>query len=261
MIVVNAGTQAGDFEWIRERVSATTSVENISEATGKLDLQGPRSPALLQSLLDEPLDGLKYFAFRENRFNGRSLLVSRTGYTGEIGFELYADPETTLSLWDACLEAGAVPAGLGARDTLRLEVGLPLYGHEMTAERNAVQSGFTNVIADDKDFIGAAAIRGAAGTGQRLIGCVLDGRRAAREGDRFCLENGDGIGVVTSGSFAPSLGQAVAMGYVDVEHCRAGLPVQIETARQALRGSLQETPFYKNGTVRMPLRAFLETAS
>ena len=261
MMVVNAGTQAGDFAWIREQVSDRTELRDVSQETGKIDLQGPDAPAMLANLLDDPIAGLKYFRFLENRLDEATVRVSRTGYTGEIGFELYASNATTLILWDRLLEAGATPAGLGARDTLRLEVGLPLYGHEMGTNRNAGESGFTSILSPDKNFVGCEAVRRHMDGGSVLTGVVLDGRRAAREGDVIQLVDGETVGEVTSGSFSPSLGRAIALGYVRREHVQPGQKVKVVTARQDLPGTLESTPLYKEGTARKSLKQFLEASS
>ena len=258
MMVVNAGTQAGDLAWIRDHLRAGTDVTDLSGETGKLDLQGPGAPAMLAGLLDVPFNGLKYFRFMDNTLEGEPVLVSRTGYTGEIGFELYASESMTLRLWDRLLEGGAQPAGLGARDTLRLEVGLPLYGHEMDVKRNAAESGFTSVLSSDKDFVGCESVRRVSPSSSSLMGVLLEGRRAAREGDVVQLAGGEAVGVVTSGSFAPSLGCAIALAYIRCAHADAGRAVEVVTARQVLSGKLVHTPFYRNGTVRKALINFLE---
>lgn len=258
MMVVNAGTQSNDLAWIKAHLSPQTQGLDVSDETGKLDVQGPHAPAILASLLDQPIAGLGYFRFKDNTFEGAPVCVSRTGYTGEIGFELYASCDTTKVLWQALVAAGVTPAGLGARDTLRLEVGLPLYGHEMTPDRNAAESGFTSVLSLDKEFIGCDAVRRHATCGSVLTGIVLEGRRAAREGDVITLQDGAPLGDVTSGSFAPSLGCAVALGYLPREHVQEGRPVQVKTSRQVLPGMLSSTSFYKQGTVRKPLKRFLE---
>lgn len=258
MMVVNAGTRAGDLTWIQDHLGAETQVHDCSEETGKLDLQGPGAPAMLAGLIDAPLRGLNYFRFLNTHVDGHAVLVSRTGYTGEIGFELYASVKATVKLWDRLLACGALPAGLGARDTLRLEAGLPLYGHEMNPNRNAAESGFTSVLSTDKEFVGCESVRRVSPSESLLTGIVLQGRQAAREGDVVQLSSGESVGVVTSGSFAPSLGCAVALAYVQRAQAGPGQDVEVVTSRQVLRGKLSRTPFYKNGTARKPIRMFLE---
>jgi len=257
MLVVNAGNRQKDLEWIESHASSETAVLDVSDVTAKLDLQGPASPGIAQHLLDKPVDKLCYFTFMSNAYHGRELLVSRTGYTGEIGFEIYVEPDLALDLWDLCLADGAVPAGLGARDTLRLEMGMPLYGHELNEERSAAESGFTRSIAPDKHFIGSNIVLDRGAHGAVLVGIALDGRGAAREGDSVHAEGKGKVGVVTSGSFAPSLGCAVALGYVETGHIGVGEQLTINGTRHILAGTVKELPFYRKGTARKAMATFL----
>ncbi len=256
MLVVNAGTQEGDFEWVASHASAGTTLRNISDETAKVDVQGPGAPGIVQRLMEQPIEGMRFYRFRHNRYGGSDVLLSRTGYTGEIGFEFYGAPELTCRFWDDCLDAGAVPAGLGARDTLRLEVGMPLYGHELSTGRNASCLGLARSISRTKQFIGAEAVRSGGSPAERLVGVAFEGRRTAREGDRIVDESGAELGVVTSGSFAPSLGHAVALGYVVAAAALPGVRVVVE-ARRPLAGEVVGTPFYRAGTARKALAGFL----
>ncbi len=258
MLVVNADTQDTDFQWIQSHLSADTRAEDISGRTGKLDIQGPGSPAIVARLMAEPVSALRFYRFMENTYRGHDVIVSRTGYTGEIGFEVYGSEEATLALWDDCMNAGVTPAGLGARDTLRLEMGMPLYGHELSVDRNAAQAGFTKAIASDKEFIGSEAVHDDAGREIVLAGLTLQDRRAAREGDAIQASSGEAIGSITSGSFAPSVGNAVALGYLKVDHAAEGSEVVIQTGRHALPATIMEPPFYRDATARAPMEAFLE---
>jgi aminomethyltransferase len=257
LLVVNAGTQDRDFEWMRARVSSATVLENRSSATAKIDIQGPESPRIMARLLERPPDGLRYYRFMTGRYGGVEVLVSRTGYTGEIGFELYTDAETARRFWRDAMALGAAPAGLGARDTLRLEVGLPLYGHELNEMRNAAESGFTKAIAADKDFVGSDRVLDPSARREMLSGMVFESRRAARNGDAIRDVDGREIGRVTSGSYAPSLGVAVALGYVWCAASVPGAPVRVRTDRGELNGKITALPFYPNGTARKPIRDFL----
>lgn len=253
LLVVNAGTREGDVVWLQEHVSSDTQVEDQSDATAKIDLQGPASPRILADMVDLPLAELRYFRFMRGIYHGEPFLVSRTGYTGEIGFEWYGPNALAETFWDAATTRGAVPAGLGARDTLRLEMGMPLYGHELGRGRNAAETGFAQ-IADDKLFIGAEAIRLHAGR-RRLVGLRLEGRRAAREGDAVLAE-GRKIGRITSGSFAPTLGVAVALAYVECESVRGEGGVTVQTHRAELPAQCVKLPFV-SGTAREPIAHFL----
>ena len=257
MIVVNAGTQDADFAWFLAHRSLDTELENRSDATAKLDIQGPGSAKIVNRLLADPIDALRFYRFMDNVCAGSKIIVSRTGYTGEIGFELYTNIDTAHRIWDDCLNAGVVPAGLGARDTLRLEIGMPLYGHELGEDRNAAESGFTSAIAVTKNFVGAPAVRDPARHRQALVGITLEGRRTARAGDSVRAANGALIGAVTSGSFAPTLGHAIALAYVDRTHATIGTAITIQTARDTLPGTLTKPPFYKSATARRPIAEFL----
>jgi aminomethyltransferase len=257
MLVVNAGTQQADFEWISAHLSDRTAGENISDETAKVDLQGPGSARIMQVLMTDSIADLKFYTFRHNRYEGEEVLVSRTGYTGELGFEFYGPAPLACRFWQDCMELGAVPAGLGARDTLRLEMGMPLYGHELGPGRNAAEAGFARAISEGKTFIGSDVVRDPALRTARLVGIEFEGRRAVRHGDVLIDEAGDEIGTVTSGSFAPSLGKAIALGYVVSTRAGTATPVAARTARQVLPGSLCALPFYKDATGRRPVADFL----
>ncbi|MBT3297088.1 MAG: glycine cleavage system aminomethyltransferase GcvT [Verrucomicrobia bacterium] len=250
MLVVNAGTQAGDAAWIRSHLGPTTRFTNRSDDTAKVDLQGPQAPQIVQALLGDAIVGLKYYRFVQTIYKGDPVLLSRTGYTGEVGVELYAAPDQAIAFWHEAMAAGAVPAGLGARDTLRLEAGMPLYGHELTTERHASESGFARALAQDKTYIGSTVVQDEAQRRQALIGLTFEGRRAAREGDLICDGHGREVGVVTSGSYGPSVGSAIALGYVDKTLTEVGTPLMVRTARSELSGVVSELPFWKEGTAR-----------
>jgi len=255
-MVVNAGTQDADFEWVKKNISPTTSFVNLSAETGKIDLQGPDSPQIITRLLKVPVAGLKYYQWMENSYHDNKVLISRTGYTGEIGFEIYLDKKRTIEFWNECLELGAKPAGLGARDTLRIEMGYPLYGHELNAARNAAESGFAKAISTAKRFIGSDVVHDGGNRRDLLCGIKLDGRRTARNGDTVNNLDGDAIGTVTSGSFSPSLSCAVALGYVAKQFSGIGQKVLISSGKNSLPGVITAVPFYKTATARRPMREF-----
>ncbi len=256
-MVVNAATEPADFEWLRQHLSAGTRIENLSEQTAKLDLQGPASVKIMQKLFADKIDGMKYYTWMKNHYKNIEMLISRTGYTGEIGFEIYCTNERGKAFWNDCLNLGALPAGLGARDTLRLEMGYPLYGHELDDHTNAAESGFTRAIAADKKFIGSAAVLDPSKKCRLLAAIRLEGRRAARHGDKILDARGRGIGTITSGSFSPSLSCAIALGYTAIEASAIGNQVRIQTDRQELAGQIVELPFYKKATGRMDIKKFL----
>lgn len=249
MIVVNAGTQASDFEWMTGHAAAGACLENHSEYLGKIDLQGPRSPAVLDALMPGAA-ALPYFHFRPVLWQGHEAIVSRTGYTGERGYEIYLPAAATEAFWRAAMRQGAEPAGLGARDTLRLEAGLPLYGHELRRDRNAATTAHPRAMASGKPFIGAAALRAPGARRQILAGLMLEGRQAARQGDAVLAAARDAkVGEVTSGSFAPTLGTAVALSTLDAEAAVPGTELVIQTARKTLAARVVTLPFH-TGTAR-----------
>ncbi|HUW83311.1 MAG TPA: glycine cleavage system aminomethyltransferase GcvT [Phycisphaerae bacterium] len=254
LVVVNAGTREGDAEWIGEHLSAGTGFEDQSTAMGKLDLQGPCSMQALQPLCRHDLRGLRYFRCVQAEVCGFDALVSRTGYTGELGYEIYVAAECVTKVWAALLELPEVePAGLGARDTLRLEVGYRLYGQDMDRERTPLEADLMDSVELGKEFIGREALQRqmAAGANEKLVGFVMSGRRAGRHGFTI-LADGEDVGKVTSGSFAPSLGVAVGMGYVRGDRAwQEGDALAIAIGSQTLPAKLTRPPFYGRGTARM----------
>lgn len=255
-MVVNAATEPHDYAWITAHLSATTKHENLSAATAKIDLQGPQSAKICAKLMQKPIDNLTYYTFMDNSYHNKPVLLSRTGYTGEIGFELYCATNLAEELWDACISLGALPAGLGARDTLRLEMGFPLYGHELDTAHNAAWSGFSRALGS-KSYIGSAAIDKATTPAYHLCGIALQGRRSAHQHDRITSPSGETIGEVTSGSFSPSLGTAIAMGYILAQEYRIGNPIAVTTDRGTLTGTIAATPFYTQATGRALLANYL----
>lgn len=250
MIVVNAACAAGDFAALRERLPHNVKLTDLSEVTAKIDLQGPESLDVLEGVLKENFHDLPYFAFRETSFDGAPLLVSRTGYTGELGFELYLPSHKAEAFWTGLLgDCRVKPVGLGARDTLRLEAGLPLYGHELDEKHSPAEAGMGRMLTSTADYVGKA---GARAIREQLVPLVIQGRRAARHGDALTLPGGPQVGRVTSGSFAPSLGYVVALAWVDAAHADQENFV-IRAARGELAARRAQLPFYRDGTARKKL--------
>jgi aminomethyltransferase len=256
MMVVNASTEQKDFEWISRHLSGTTEMINISGNTAKLDIQGPASLKILQKILKEPIENLPYYYFMNNFFQDEKIIISRTGYTGELGYEIYCSTDLILSLWDELLNQGVAPAGLGARDTLRLEMGFPLYGHELDDDTNAAESGLVKAIGD-KEFIGSTSVKSSGMPKNRLTGFLLEGRRSARHGDIILDLKGAHIGRVTSGSFCPSLNAACALGYIPSEYSTVGNQVAIRTERSEISARVTTLPFYKDATGRRKPSEFI----
>ena len=250
MAVVNAACAANDFAVLRSRLPESVKMTDISDATGKVDLQGPDSLDVLEKLLGQNFHDLGYFCFRETQWQGVPLLVSRTGYTGELGYELYVPSNKTEDFWNALLADERVkPVGLGARDTLRLEAGLPLYGHDLDENHSPAEAGMGRMMTSTADYVGR---EGAQKMAEVLVPLQIDGRRAARHGDVVALPGGAEVGRVTSGSFAPSLGYVIAFAWVDAAHAGADAFV-VRAARTELPARRVEAPFFKEGTARKKL--------
>jgi aminomethyltransferase len=215
-------------------------------------IQGPRSVDIVKPLTDIDLDALRYYAIAEGAVAGIPALVARTGYTGEDGFEVFVDTDRAVELWDAMMAAGSssglAPIGLGARDTLRLEAGMPLYGNELDRSTNPYEANLGRVVKLDKpaDFIGRAALEKVArdGVARRLVGLVMRGRGIARHG--YPVHAGSRpTGIVTSGTHSPSLGEAIAMAYVATSDAEPGTMLDVEIRGQRVPAEVVALPFYK----------------
>lgn len=251
MLVVNGARTEIDFQTLKSRLPATLDFEDISTATAKIDLQGPESFNVLKNVIPaQGFESLPYFGFKTAQFRDMPVLVSRTGYTGELGFELYLPWENALALWEALLQDPLVkPAGLGARDTLRLEVGLPLYGHELDDKHTPTEAGLGSMLKSESMYIGKMHVHEVQ---EELIPLIFENRRSARNHDPvFC--DGEEVGYVTSGSFAPSLGYAVALAYVK-KAVAENLNFTVKGAAATLSATRAELPFYKKGTARVSLK-------
>jgi aminomethyltransferase len=246
MIVVNAGTRDKDRAWFQAHLPASVRFEDASDSLAKMDVQGPHALARVTAVLGADLAALGYFRFTTASFAGREVIVSRTGYTGEKGAELYIAADRIVPLWEAFLKAGVKPAGLGARDTLRLEAGLPLYGHELSEAVTPVEAGMERYAAKADAFVGKARVLQllAQGPRKRLCGFRIEGRQTARAGSRV-LADGVEIGQVTSGSFSPTLQVAIGLAYVEPARARPGAKVSVDIGRAQLEAELVEIPFYK----------------
>jgi aminomethyltransferase len=253
MLCVNAANIEKDLAWIRAH-AGEAAVEDQSEATGLLALQGPRAAGVLARLAQPDPGALPRFAFAEARLAGRAALVSRTGYTGSDGFELYVAARDAEPLFESLLDAGRgdglVPCGLGARDTLRLEAALPLYGHELDDEGSPLEAGlerFVKLAAGG--FLGSEAIRAraAAGLRRRLVGFVLEERGIARAEMPILDEGGAELGRVTSGAPSPTLGKSIGLGYVPPAFAAVGTKLRVKIRERAVLARVVETPFVSRG--------------
>ncbi|MGH9380790.1 MAG: glycine cleavage system aminomethyltransferase GcvT [Thermoanaerobaculia bacterium] len=251
LVVVNAANAESDFAWMREHSGDGVTVEDVSSEYALLALQGPRAVDILARLTDDALEGIRYYRFARGHVAGRDAILSRTGYTGEDGFELYVAPEDAPMIWRRLLETGEpeglVSVGLGARDTLRLEAGMALYGHELDAETTPWEAGLDWVVKlDAGDFIGKQALieQKEAGVPRRLVGFEIEGRGIAREGHPM-LFAGEPVGRVTSGSFSPTFEKALGMAYVASRVADPDAQVEIEVRGRRLPARLVELPIYR----------------
>ncbi len=254
MLTGNAGNTASDMAWIEHRLPPEgAELHNLSDLLAKLELQGPASAEVLGRLGVDVKELPGYFRWKAMELDGIRCIVSRTGYTGELGYELCFNAEYTDQLWDLLLSTEPVkPAGLGARDTLRLEMGYAFYSHELCAGRTPLECGLAPMLelGTPREFIGKAAL-GERKIGKKLIAVKLESRRAARAGSDVMNEKEEIIGTVTSGAFCPSLDSAAALCLVDAEiFCTAGDGVLLDAGNVNLPGKVTELPFFKNGSLR-----------
>ena len=251
LLVVNAATCEGDAEWIRSHLSAQTVFTDRSGELGKIDLQGPASRAAFEAVAGKPLPELGYFRCAPFECLDTEILLSRTGYTGEWGYELYLPVDQTARVWSALLAHEEIkPVGLGARDTLRLEMGYSLYGHELSPDRTPVAVSRGMFIRKDGGFIGEEAVRrDLADPREYLVALAFDSKRAARAGDAV-FAGGEKTGSVTSGSVSPSLGRAIALAIVQADCAGPGTVLNVEIRGKQFPARVVDLPFYKNGTAR-----------
>ena len=253
LLVVNAGNIDKDFEWLQQNTTGfSITLEDVSESTAEIALQGPASVAILSRLTKEDLSDLGYYWLKQKvMVAGVCCLVSRTGYTGEDGFELYCSAGEVVTLWNALLTAGKedglIPAGLGARDTLRFEACLPLYGHELSPEITPLEAGLKPFVKLEKaDFIGRSVLAAQyeAGVCRRIVGLEMIGRGIARAG-HTCISEGKAIGFVTSGTFAPTLGKNLALALLNIEFVAIGTPIQVDIRGKQVDAVVITKPFYR----------------
>jgi aminomethyltransferase len=256
LLVINAGTREKDVSWVRENTNGFDCVvEDLSDAYTQLAIQGPRAQEVLQKLTDANLAVIKNYWFtRGTVCDLKNTLIARTGYTGEDGFEIYVPSDATTSemVWNKVMEAGRgfgiIPCGLGARNTLRLESKMALYGHEISDKINVWEAGLDRYCKMEKgDFIGRAALERAktAGVTRTLVGLEMVDRGIAR--DEYCCCNGNGevIGVVTSGSPSPTLSKNIALAYVPPPMSAVGTGIYVQIRAQRCKAQVVATPFYK----------------
>lgn len=257
MVVVNASNRAKDLAWIQQHAARfDVDVQDRSDDTALLALQGPAAREILRPLADIDVDDILYYHFTEGAVAGVGAVIAGTGYTGEDGFELYVDAQDAAGLWRALLEEGRgrrlCPAGLGARDSLRLEMGYALYGNDLDEDHTPLESGLGWITKLDKgDFVGRDEIvrQKEGGVPRRLVGMRLVGKGFPRPGYAV-LSDGRNVGIVTSGTVSPSLGSGIAMGYVPPELSKAGTTCQMDVRGRLVETVVERPPFYTEGSIR-----------
>ena len=251
MVVVNAATIDKDFTAISARL-AGGEFRNVSAATGKLDLQGPLSREVLAAVVGPEIAAIPYFRFIRTKVLGADAIVSRTGYTGELGYEIFLPAEKTVELWHRLLADERVkPAGLGARDVLRLEVGYSLYGSDIDEATTPIEAGLEAFVNFDKTFVGKEALLKQRAEGVKRLKVAFDvtSRRSPRHDYEICFE-GERVGTVTSGVFSPMLGCGIGIGYVTPSVATLGAPLTIRQDKVSMEATVVELPFYRGGSLR-----------
>jgi len=255
LLIINAGNRERDVQWIKEKAGAwpDVTIDDRCESWSMLAIQGPSSESITSKVLGEDPSALAYYKFlyyKESRFG--EMVISRTGYTGEDGFEIYLSKEQASLLWEKLIAAGddrIRPIGLGARDSLRLEAGMPLYGHELNDSLTPVHAGFNRYISLDKgDFLGKKSLESlvSSGTDKKLAGFEMPQRGPIpREGFNIFSPEGQVIGQITSGIFSPTLQKNVGMAYVEPAYAKPGTEIQIEIRNKRYPATIVKRPFYR----------------
>ncbi len=251
MLVVNAATLEGDAEWIQQHLSSKTVFTDRSENLAKLDVQGPQARVDLEAVMGSNLPDLGYFKAVFFQAQGTDFILSRTGYTGELGYELYFSASEAVRIWRALLANESIkPVGLGARDTLRLEMGYSLYGHELSRDKTPAGVSRGMFIKKEGNFIGRDPVfQALERPTELLVALEFENKRAARAGDCVFFQTLE-VGTITSGSLSPSLGKAVALALVKPEAAELGTVLDVEVRNKRFPATVVNLPFYKNGTAR-----------
>ena len=247
-LVINAANIDKDYAWISEQAKNYDVVtENQSEHYGQLAVQGPKSETVVEQILNLPCRELVFYTFKKMDVKGESIIISRTGYTGEDGFEIYASHALIQQMWDKLIESGeAKPCGLGCRDTLRFEVGLPLYGDELTDDLSPLEAGLGIFVKLDKEeFVGKEALarQKAEGLTRKIVGIELEGRAIPRHGYEVMADD-KVIGTVTTGYNSISTGKSVCMALLDIGYTKLGTPVQVRIHKKLQPGIVIKKRFY-----------------
>ncbi len=249
-LVINAGNIDKDVAWIRSHAEGfDVEIDDLCDSLGELAIQGPKSEEVMEQVLGISCADLTFYTFRESTLDGHHILVSRTGYTGEDGFEIYADHDTIRSLWDTLIDSGRCkPCGLGCRDTLRFEVGLPLYGDELAEDITPIEASLSIFVKTDKpEFIGREAIiaQKEAGPARKLVGLEIHDRAIPRHGYEVLTPDGEVVGTVTTGYRGISVDKSIAMALVDSRYAAKNTPLAVRIRRKVFPATVVPRKFYK----------------
>lgn len=253
LCIVNAANIEKDYNWMNGHAGEGVRVLNMSDATSLIAIQGPRSREILGSVASEPFNELRYYHFTDRFISGIEVRILRTGYTGEDGFEILCAPRDAEKLWDSLLEAGVsfglIPCGLGARDTLRLEAGMALYGNDLDEDHTPLEANLARFVKLQKqgDFVGkeALVLQQQKGVTRKLIGFMMDGRDIARSHHEIYSLDGSRIGEVTSGAPSPTLIRNIGLAYVSSEYCEYGTEISIRVREKDCPAIVVKPPFYR----------------
>ena len=259
LLIPNAGNRPAVVEWFQDRiddrfsgmpgtdpaVSPAVSMIDRTETTALIACQGPDAVQIIDSLCEGAASAVRPFAWKEVNLAAKPVMIGRTGYTGEDGFEVVCQTRDAVLIWNSLMDTGALPCGLGARDVLRLEAGLPLHGHEIDESTSPIEAGLTRFVRFDKEYVGSAVLaqQNEDGTERKLVGLTVPGRSAPRA-DYSILHQGEIIGRVTSGSYSPTLDTSIAMGYVLGRHASPGQLVDLDIRGRTVSARIVELPFY-----------------
>lgn len=248
MMVVNAANIKKDYQWVKSHIIGNIKVKNVSDNYALIAIQGPKSLNILKNITDIELENLKYYNFKKGKVADIDLILSKTGYTGELGYELYCSPEQVEILWKELMNTGKekklVPAGLGARNTLRLEKKYCLYGNDIDENRHPLEAGLSWTIDYNKEFIGKASLLHYKKNGykEKLVGFKLLERGIARHGYKVMLGE-DIIGVVSSGSYSPTLDENIGLAYIEKDYIDIGQEIQVLIRNRGVKAVIVKTPF------------------
>ena len=257
MLVVNAANIDKDFAWLKRHCPPGVELTNHSDETALIAVQGPKAQEVVSRFIDCDLDDIEYYHAAEGTVGGHRIIFSRTGYTGEDGFEIYVPNELAQSCWQAAMEAGEefgiTPIGLGARDTLRLEMKYTLYGNDIDNTTNPIEAGLGWVVKPEKpqEFIGKSHITSIKQSGpkQKLSAFVMDEKAIPRSHCDIRV-NGNAVGTVTSGTHSPSLDKGIGLGYIDTPYAKPGTKIEIMIRDRAAKASVIKPPFVTNTSHR-----------